>query len=291
MEAISISFIIVTYNSQDLIVDAIESIYRFSDIPETSFEIILVDNSNYEMNAILTKLINEVFPNKQIKIIHNPQNTGYGAGNNIGINAAKGELICIMNPDVRFLEPLMNDVQNKFSSDKNLGLLGYKQTGGFNYSFYMKPEFRNMVSGFQMKLLNKVESFSAEKHYLSGAFFFIDKVKFQNIGLFDEKIFLYFEEPDVSNRMRKKKYHIHYEKSKKYLHVVGNRVVYSDFGFKNEMKSLHYYLKKYDVNTASFLRKFIKEYSIKLKIAKALSDKARVDKFEKELDVIKSIFL
>ncbi len=286
---LKITYIIVTYNSQDLIRDAIQSIYDFSDINPSDFEVIIVDNSNNEMHQILLKEISDLKSLYNIIIIHNIKNGGYGQGNNIGIKAAKGKIISIMNPDVRLIEPLAKDVLHKFNS-MHLGVLGYNQMGGGDYSFYIKPECRGFLSGWKMKLLNKINLFSETKHYLSGAFFFADKQKFEEIGFFDENIFLYFEEPDISNRMIKAGYSINYDQSKKYVHLVGDRISYSDFGFRNEMKSLSYYLKKYNIDEAKFLKTFLKEYSIKLKVAKLLSNKERVQKFIEEIKVIKEVF-
>ncbi|SKB87499.1 Glycosyltransferase, GT2 family [Soonwooa buanensis] len=292
METVEISIIIVTYNSQDLIKGAIDSIYNLADISKTRFEIIIVDNSPFDGHQLLKKNIENNFYNaSNLYVIHNVKNGGYGQGNNVGICKAKGKIICIMNPDVLFLEPLMKDALLKFQSNSQLALLGYKQTGGFDYSFYLKPEFRNSFSGFQMKLYNKFENFSAIKHYLSGAFFFIDKEKFEKIGLFDENIFMYFEEPDVSNRLLNAGYEIQYDKSKKYMHLVGNRIEYSDFGFKNEMKSLLYYIKKHGLNKKKFLTAFVSEYRVKMRIAKIIGDTNRLEKFSKELSLIQEIFI
>jgi GT2 family glycosyltransferase len=191
-----ISIIIVTYNSQSLISDCLQSILDYADISLDEIEIIVVDNSSGENAEELKSRVENHSVAKKIKTkyIHNVANLGYGQGNNIGIFNSTGDIVCIMNPDVRFTEPLFKDVLLKFE-DSNLALLGYKQTGGFDYSFYMKPELKSAFSGWKMKLLNKRDSFNPKKHYLSGAFFFIDKNKFSQIGMFDEKIFMYFEEP------------------------------------------------------------------------------------------------
>lgn len=286
-----ISIVIVTYNSELLIDECLHSIQKFSDVPKESLEVLVVDNSQGERAASLKRQITNHPINDFIetKYIHNSENFGYGQGNNIGIKSSSGDIICIMNPDVRFTEPLFKDVLLKFE-DSNLALLGYKQTGGFDYSFYMKPELKSAFSGWKMKLLNKGDSFNPKKHYLSGAFFFIDKNKFSQIGMFDEKIFMYFEEPDIAKRIDEKKYTILYEKSKKYIHLVGDRTAWSERAFTSEMNSLKYYLTKYNFDTANIINKYLEEYKFKVLAAKFLNDKNRLIKFQNEIKQIEKVF-
>lgn len=286
-----ISIIIVTYNSQALISDCLQSILDYADISLDEIEIIVVDNSSGENAEELKSMVDNHSVAKKIKTkyIHNVANLGYGQGNNIGIFNSTGDIVCIMNPDVRFTEPLFKDVLLKFE-DSNLALLGYKQTGGFDYSFYMKPELKSAFSGWKMKLLNKRDSFNPKKHYLSGAFFFIDKNKFSQIGMFDEKIFMYFEEPDIAKRIDEKKYTILYEKSKKYIHLVGDRTAWSERAFTSEMNSLKYYLTKYNFDTANIINKYLEEYKFKVLAAKFLNDKNRLIKFQNEIKQIEKVF-
>ena len=176
MEVNKISIIIVAYNSDELIVDAIKSIYKYADLDQSDYEIIVVDNSDTQHHLILKKVIEKNFNDEEILLIHNEKNGGYGQGNNMGIKASSGNIVCIMNPDVRFTEPLMIDVLSKFSNH-SLALLGYKQLGGFNYSFYRKPEYKTAFSGWLCKINNKLNFFNSKKDYLSGAFFFINKEK------------------------------------------------------------------------------------------------------------------
>ena len=56
---VEISFIIVTYNSHLLISDCLSSIYNNADLPESNFEIIIVDNSNSEGHQKLIETLVE----------------------------------------------------------------------------------------------------------------------------------------------------------------------------------------------------------------------------------------
>ena len=279
-----ISIIIVTYNSQTDINDCLSSIGDFIDINSSELEVIIVDNSSGSDASEIESLVgNHPLKEKvEVRYLNNISNLGYGQGNNFGIKASSGDIICIMNPDVRFTNYLLNDVLVKFR-DAKLALLAYKQLGGFNYSFYMKPECRNKYFGFITKAINKLDVLFPKCFYLSGAFFFVDKLKFEEVGLFDENIFMYFEEPDIANRLQKRGYKIKYDKSKSYDHLVGERLGWSEITFMREMDSLRYYLKKYGLDEKKYLKKMLSEVEIKLKIAKFLKDKERTHSFENEI--------
>ncbi|MBD8018757.1 glycosyltransferase [Kaistella pullorum] len=283
----TISFIIVTYKSQRDLPGAFDSICQFLDIDKESLEVIVVDNSP-EPEAAETRTITENHPLAGIvslKYIRNTKNLGYGQGNNVGIEASRGDLICIMNPDVCFREPLLKDVLKHFQDNK-LGLLGFKQLGGMNYSFYIKPEYRNSIYGFTTKILNRLDLFFPKYCYLSGAFFFVDKSKFKEVGMFDENIFMYFEEPDIANRLQNGGYKIRFNSGKSYLHLVEDRVSWQGTSFHREMESLIYYREKYKINTHKYYNMMKNEVKIKSLVASLLGDKVRSHKFVQERQMI-----
>lgn len=286
-----ISIVIVTYNSQSHIIDCMDSIMQFIDVDPEQLEIIFVDNStgkdafetqNLVENHPLTAIIKVLY-------IHNPVNLGYGQGNNVGIRRSTGDIICIMNPDVRFCSRVLADVMIKFQ-DKNLALLGYKQRGGYNLSYYIKPEFKNMLAGVLTKTANRFNVFLQNYFYLSGAFFFIDRKKFETIGLFDEKIFLYFEEADLARRIAAQNYDICYDKSIDYLHLVGERTDWAESAFKHEINSLKYYLEKFNLDLPRIIRNYLSEYELKIRVAKLIGNTGKLNKFTSEYNLIKKTF-
>lgn len=273
-----ISVIIVTFNSTDLIIDCIDSIYKFNDIDLELLEIIVVDNSSQAESEKILKLINQVYGPK-IKFINNRFNLGYGYGNNIGIKTSIGDILCVMNPDVRLTEPLFSNVIKHFEKKKKLGILGYKQKGGKNISFYVKPEyFLPIINSLIIRVTNKLNIFFSKYLYLSGALLFIDKAKFYEVGLFDENIFLYFEEPFISNKMLSKNYQIIFNKNYQYLHLIGNREIWSENTFTNWLSSVNYYLKNTNINPKKYLYKKIIEFKLQLLIFKMFFN---LDKFIK----------
>ncbi|MDB9928211.1 glycosyltransferase [Flavobacteriaceae bacterium] len=240
----TISFVIVTYRSMDLIQDCIDSIFEFV---EGNFEVLVVDNSPAQDSEVLEKFLKDTYKTT-VRFIRNERNGGYGQGNNVGVKNSKGDLIAIVNPDVRFTEAFASTVTGHFESNKNLSLLGFKQLGGGNLSFYVKPEyFIPVIDKFIVKVTNKLNLFHSKYLYLSGACLFLRKVSFMKAELFDENIFLYFEEPDVSNRLAKLGFQIKFDKSVEYVHLVGDRSDIGEGTFNAWLNSLIYYLDKFKI--------------------------------------------
>jgi N-acetylglucosaminyl-diphospho-decaprenol L-rhamnosyltransferase len=86
-----LSIIIVSYNVQKLLVDAVSSIYR-TGFP--GVEVIVVDNNSADGSV---QAIQSQFP--QVRIVENKVNRGFSGANNQGIALAKGEFIFLLNPD------------------------------------------------------------------------------------------------------------------------------------------------------------------------------------------------
>jgi GT2 family glycosyltransferase len=282
-----ISIIIVTYNSIALIKDCIDSILHYNDIPDEKLEVIIVDNSDEKTSVQLFDYVKKEY-GERVVLIKNKLNLGYGQGNNVGINAATGELICVMNPDVRFLEPLLLEVQNNFELDSNLCLLGFKQMGGGNISFYMKPECNfGVFTSLIIKAANRFNLFFKNQFHLSGAFMFLDKNKFREVGQFDENFFLYYEEADIAAKIQKGGYDIKYKKDKKYLHLVDDRGFTNQFSLNTGFASLKHYFEKHDFDKNKFYKTKIMDYKFKLFIATILGDTSRVSNIKNEMAMFK----
>lgn len=265
----TLSIIIVTYNSLDYIEECIDSI--LNNIGMVDLEIIVVDNSPIgiaeEMELFL---MNNYF--KDVRYIHNSENLGYGYGNNIGIRESNGEIICIMNPDIVISNPdLFKDALSQFSKDDRLGMLGYKQFGGHNLSFYFRQEyFIPIFSALMTKLSNKLNLFNSKFMFLSGAFFFTKRDVITVIGGFDESFFLYNEESDITKRLLLEGYSIRYINKISYIHNIGDRSESSLETFRISIDSAIKYLDKYKFNKRKYLTKIRFDLNVKYYLSKMM---------------------
>lgn len=230
---VSMSIIIVNYKSSDYLLNCIKSVLE-SEL-NTKFEIIVIDNASSDEGLAQVK---KKFPG--VIFVDADKNRGFAAGNNIGINLAKGEVLLLLNPDTIVNKNTIQQLYNKINSAPNIGIVGPKmyyedgklQTKNiikktptlfaiFSHLFFLDNLFP------RIKFFNShygLESECLEEQYwenISGACLMIKREVIEKIGLMDENFFLYFEETDWCLRAIKKGYKILYVPSASIIHFVG----------------------------------------------------------------------
>lgn len=251
-----VSIIIVNYKTEKEIESCILSIKKHTKIP---YEIIVVDNN--DMTAF-EKVLKKDFP----KVIYlKPfENLGFGSGNNFGSKQAKGKYLFFLNPDTivnyRAIDLLVDFLERNskagivapiFTDQKNIPypLQGSKQlnplNGIFTLSWISRLFPNNPISrNFWLRNWNKIEN--KEVDVVPGSALLIRKEIFNKIGRFDEKFFLYFEEHDLTRRLRQAGYKIFILPQAKVVHLWGVSTERSKKDVKNIFNtSRHYYFKKY----------------------------------------------
>lgn len=271
-----LSIIIVTYNSSKHIYDCLDSLFKYNNIGE-ELEVIVVDNASTEQ-SVMFKNISERYGDAVI-LRDSGKNGGYGFGNNIGILQSTSNLIIVMNPDVRIVKPIFGQILNQMK-DETVGMLGVSFVDG-SLPFYIKPEYVNYWNQLIHPLLVKLKMYNERRMYMSGSFLVFRKDSFLKAGMFDEKIFMYTEEPDITNRIQKLQYHAVWCPEIQVKHLAHGRA----FNIKTEdmtCESLKYYFNKYDANLINNIRVKIRILRLKRFVAR-LFDKMKYDLFDKRL--------
>lgn len=247
-----LSLIILTYNSEKDIYDCLYSVYQHNDIGNR-LEIIIVDNNSdgyVQMHDNITSL----YPN--VIIIPNTKNGGYGQGNNIGIQAATAPIIAIMNPDIRLVMPVFQEMLNVFDNKQTVMCGGkqYKNATTPAISFWCDYHRSAFLQSFGISYYRKRDIYKQRSMWLSGAFFFIRKKEFEQIGLFDENIFMYGEEYDIHIRLQKMFPNkiIKYLPDLKYIHLIEDRQL-TVAALQKTLKSLLYLCSKHNISIRRFL--------------------------------------
>ena len=226
-----LSIIIVNYQVKEKLFRCIQSIYDSKS--KTEFEIIVVNNDDENISDALKKLFTKVI------YVKSGKNLGYGGGNNLGAKYAKGEYLFILNPDTQIFKNTIDELVSFFDKNENVGiaapmlidennkpfiLQGTKELtpvrGIICLSFIEKLFPNNPISkNFWFKNWDHNEL--KEVEVAPGTGFVISKQLFNRVGGFDEKLFLYFEEDDISNRIRKFGFKIYILAKAKIFHEVG----------------------------------------------------------------------
>lgn len=252
-----LSLVIVTYNSHRLIFDCLESVFLHNDLAD-GLEVIVVDNCSADQEEVFSG-IRKTY-NDRVTLLASPKNGGYGYGNNRGIELAQAPVVVVMNPDVRLVKPVFKSILKNFHLS-NTALVGVRFVDGSN-TFYYKPEYVGLCNTLLQKVFFQLRLFKADEVYFSGSFLAFSKSDFLRAGCFDENIFLYFEEPDITNRIRALGKAAVLDETIEVLHLAHGREVNLRV-IDEHLKTLHYYHAKYPFALRDYFKAMIKVMIIK----------------------------
>lgn len=246
---IKLSIVIVAYNAVDMLRNCIDSILEYNDIG-SELEIIISDNSP---DLKLFNTIKEDY--SDIKIIHNDTNLGFGYGNNQGEKMATGKYLLFLNPDTILIEPIFSWAISQFERNSQLAMFGVKLLKSdytLNNSFMLVDVF-GIRSWILNRLCLKTDLFIRDKMFTSGADIFIRKDVFEQIGRFDENMFMYYEESDLLHRIiaENKEWRGGYFPEKKIIHLEGGTKESgrkSIVSYKRQLNTFKYYCGKHDID-------------------------------------------
>lgn len=164
-----VSVIIINYNTFQLTCEAVESIIKHTH--GVSYEIIVVDNASTECDP---GRFTERFPS--IKLVRNPDNSGFAKGNNLGITHSTGETILLFNSDAACLNDALTLTYQELKAEPDLGLatarLQYPD-GRIQHSCGRFPSISLQL--IELLRLQKLMSAEQRGNVLQGAFFTYDK--------------------------------------------------------------------------------------------------------------------
>lgn len=202
------SIITVNYNGFKDTCELIDSI-TFTD----DMEVIVVDNGSIENEA---SLILQRYP--QVKTIRSDKNLGFAGGNNLGIKAAKGKYLFLINNDTIFQDFNIQPLIDRLESSPAIGMVCPKIsfTWGNNpiqyagYTPLSKITVRNQALGYGEEDKGQYDT-SHPTPYAHGAAMLIKREAIDKVGLMPECYFLYYEELDWSMMFTRAGYEIWYE--------------------------------------------------------------------------------
>lgn len=255
-DKIDISFIIVNWNTKELIEQGINSIYKYA--VGFSYEIILVDNASEDGSA---QMVAKKFPN--VKLIAEKENLGFSRGNNSGIKKAVGEFIFLFNSDAYLVDTSLKNLLKKARELPNVGAIApqiLNEDRSIQQSAGFKPDLLRIF--LWMSFIDDLplgeylrpyhvdhDSFYKKQHkvdWITGAAFMIPKKVIDKVGMLDRDIFMYSEDVDWCIRIKKAGFDIYISPSAKIVHIGrGSSKKISKNAILGEYKGLIYLYKKY----------------------------------------------
>jgi GT2 family glycosyltransferase len=238
IHAMDLSIIIVTYNSSAYIQACLRSIVE--QMREVDHEVIIVDNASSDETI---RMIEQEFP--RVTLIPNPLNLGFAGANNLGLQRARGEFVLLINPDTRWKRGDIKKAIHLLEGHPEIGALGGRLTledGSWQKShgnfptlgrelkevFYLPrlfPQWRCCKGMFTYRERDG----KGPVDWVAGAFCLCRKDVVVEMGGFDERYFLYYEDIDLSNGIRGKGREILYYPAIEIIHYQRTPPIY-DFG-------------------------------------------------------------
>ena len=205
---IEISIITINYNGLEDTCALIESI-PFNE----NMEVIVVDNASNNQEA---EVIAKRYP--KVKVIQSDQNLGFAGGNNLGIQAAQGKYLFLVNNDTVFKDFNIQALIDRIESSPEIGIVcpkirfawGNNPIQFASYTPLSKITVRNHAIGFNEEDRGQYDT-AHPTPYAHGAAMLIRRDAIEKVGLMPECYFLYYEELDWSMMFTRAGYQIWYE--------------------------------------------------------------------------------
>lgn len=261
---VDVSILIVHATGPDLVRHTLRGIRRSA--PRLSYEVIVVDNASH---LGLGDIIRRDF--QHVKYIQAERNWGFGKGMNIALKEAVGEYILIFNPDIIMDQGSLESMYNFMKSDPSIGICGprlYNPNGTLQYSCFRQPTLflpalrrtplgkigpgKKIVDHYLMKEVDHENVMDVDS-VLGGAMLTRRDV-LNDIGVFDERFFMYYEDNDICRRAWEKGYRVVYFPESKMMHYY--RRLTADGGLIKQV--LNYFTW---VQISSFIKYMIKYYN------------------------------
>ena len=176
-------------------------------------EVIVVDNGSNENEA---STLQERYPN--IKVIRSDKNLGFAGGNNLGIKAAKGKYLFLINNDTVLKEFNPHALIQRLASSPKIGMACPKIRFAWDnnpiqfagYTLLSPITIRNKAIGFGEEDKGQYDK-PRQTPYAHGAAMMLKREVIEKVGLMPECYFLYYEELDWSMMITRAGYEIWYE--------------------------------------------------------------------------------
>ena len=222
-----LSVIVLNYNVKHFLYLCLQSVSK--SIEGLDAEVIVVDNASSDGSC---KMVKQYFP--EFLLLENKENVGFAKANNQAVKHAKGEYLCILNPDTVVTETTFINSIQKAKTIPDIGILGVQLVDGKGQ--FLPESKRNIPTPKVsiLKMLGKGNSNSfpyyakhvkkdseGEVSVLVGAFMLVKASVYREANGFDEYYFMYGEDIDLSYKVEKLGYRNYYYGCEKIIHFKG----------------------------------------------------------------------
>lgn len=204
-----VSIIALNYNKPDVTRDLLLSL---KTITYPNVEIIIVDNASSDQSY---KRLKNEFP--YIHLISSPINLGYSGGNNLGMEAARGDYFLLINNDVEVTQGFIEPMVKLFEESDVAGMVSpkivyYERGNKIQYagSNGINPWTGRGRKEGHLKIDDGNYNKVCETELVHGACVMVSRALVESVGMLEESFFIYYEEHDWAERAKRKGFKLYY---------------------------------------------------------------------------------
>lgn len=222
-----VSVVLASYNARQVLTRTLRS------VTGTGREVIVVDNASTDGSAALVR---ERFPD--VRLVELPENRGFGAANNAGMEIGRGRYVLLLNSDAW---PVGDGIERLVAlADRRprAGAVGPRllnPDGSLQRSVRGYPTLWRLATEYlflrklapRSRLLNAFycggfdHTYEREAEFLMGAVMLLRREAIDEVGGFDERFFLFSEETDLCYRLRRAGWSVVFTPEAEFVHVGG----------------------------------------------------------------------
>ena len=285
--SVKLSVILISYNSTEYTINAIESINNVIST-DLSYEIIIVDNCSVAKELLLLKEYLNSPKIHHCTLIESKINLGFSGGNMIGVAKSKGNYLAFVNNDTFFVEDSFSILLDYLEQNINIGVITClsKNREGIDFcSFDHFIGIRKSIFGrffletfFNKPKRKKTYDKPLEVDAVQGCFMLFKRDVFFEVGGFDTNLFLFYEEIDICKRLKDKGYssvffpttyftHFQGGSTKKSITIKGEILISFLYILKKDFGLIRFYIISYYLGLKYFFKSiFSPKYRTLLKI-------------------------
>lgn len=228
MNSTQLSIIVISWNTLDLLRNCLTSLRLIENV---EFETIVVDNASTDGSAAM---VSSEFPS--VHLIRNDQNLGFGRANNVGMSAARGDFLLLLNSDAYLHDGSLQRLISILRARPSVGVVGPRlryPDGHLQHSAQRFSSLRRLaleeLGAYKLLsptrradlLLNGYWDHAQEREvdWIVGACMMVRRQVFEDTGGFDPRIFLYGEEQEWCYRIRARGWRVLFCPDAEVVHV------------------------------------------------------------------------
>jgi N-acetylglucosaminyl-diphospho-decaprenol L-rhamnosyltransferase len=209
---LQVAVVVVSYNTRELLLECLASVV--DGTAGTSTEIVVVDNDSADGSY---NAVGDAYP--QVIAIHNSVNLGFGAACNQGIRSTRSPFILLLNSDARLtrdafdvlLGCLEREARCAAAGCRLIDAAGDEVVNTRNFLTPFNQAFETAGFKFNARALSRTyrpvfdrDSVDCSVDWIDGACLILRRAALDEIGLFDERFFMYSEDEDLCLALKKR---------------------------------------------------------------------------------------